>query len=140
VSAFVVQRLERRPDAARAARGAVRDLCANRLADELVTDVELVVSELVTNAVTHGAGEITLTVTLVRDGVTLSVLDEGDGRPRLRDVGTGSGHGRGLALVASLVDEWQVREAPGGVGKEVRCVLSGSAIGREQLPIIDAVG
>jgi anti-sigma regulatory factor (Ser/Thr protein kinase) len=134
-----VQRLERQPDAARAARGAVRDLCANRSADELVTDVELVVSELVTNAVTHGAGEITLTVTLVRNSsVTLSVLDEGDGRPRLRNVGAGSGHGRGLALVARLADEWQVRESPAGVGKEVWCVLSGSAIG-EQEPV-DAVG
>ncbi len=139
MSAFVVQRLERGPDAARAARGTVRDLCGNRLADELVTDVELVVSELVTNAVTHGAGEITLTVTLVRDGVTLSVLDQGDGRPRLRRVGAGSGHGRGLALVARLADEWQVRETPGGIGKEVWCVLSGTAAGQEQQPV-DAVG
>jgi anti-sigma regulatory factor (Ser/Thr protein kinase) len=117
----------------------VRDLCENRLADELVTDVELVVSELVTNAVTHGAGEITLTITLVRDSVTLSVLDEGGGRPKLRHVGSGSGHGRGLALVARLADEWQVREAPEGVGKEVWCVLSATATGREQKPV-DAVG
>jgi anti-sigma regulatory factor (Ser/Thr protein kinase) len=139
VSTFVVQRLGRRPDAARAARGAVRDLCTNRLADEFVTDVELVVSELVTNAVTHGAGEITLTVTLVRDGVTLSVLDEGGGRPRLREVGAGTGHGRGLALVARLADQWQVREAPDGIGKEVWCVLSGTATEREQQPV-DALG
>ena len=116
----------------------MRDLCANRLADELVTDVELVVSELVTNAVTHGAGEITLTVTLVRDGVTLSVLDEGGGRPRLRHARAGSGHGRGLALVACLSDDWQVRDAPAGVGKEVWCVLSGTATGQQQT--VEAMG
>jgi anti-sigma regulatory factor (Ser/Thr protein kinase) len=138
VSASVVQRLERRPDAARAARGAVRALCGNRLADVFVTDVELVVSELVTNAVTHGAGEITLTVILVRDSVTLSVLDEGGGRPRLRHAGAGSGHGRGLALVSCLADEWQVRGAPDGVGKEVWCVLSGTVTRREQP--VDAMG
>ena len=138
MSAFVVQRLERRSDAAGAARAVVRDLCVGRVADELVTDVELVVSELVTNAVTHGAGEITLTVTMVRDSVSLSVLDEGDGRPRLRRVGAGSGHGRGLALVERLVDDWLVRDTPGGVGKEVRCVLSGTAAGRQQQA--DAVG
>jgi anti-sigma regulatory factor (Ser/Thr protein kinase) len=136
---LVVQRLERRPDAARAARGVVRDLCDDRLPRERLTDLELVVSELVTNAVTHGAGQITLTVTLVRDSVTLSVLDEGGGRPQLRHVGAGSGHGRGLALVAHLAGEWQVRDAPDGVGKEVWCVLSASATGREQRPV-DAVG
>ena len=70
MSAFVVQRLERGTDAARDGQGAVRDLCAGRLADELVTDVELVVSELVTNAATHGAGEIILTVTLARESVS----------------------------------------------------------------------
>ena len=139
MSAFVVQRLERGPDAARAARQAVRDLCGNRLAAEFVTDVELVVSELVTNAVTHGAGQVTLTVTLANGRVTLSVMDEGGGRPRLRHVEDGSGHGRGLALVVRIAHEWQVREAPQGVGKEVWCVLSGAAAGRGQQPV-DAVG
>jgi anti-sigma regulatory factor (Ser/Thr protein kinase) len=138
VSAFVVQRLERRPDAARAARAAVRDLCGDRLTGERLTDVELVVSELVTNAVRHGAGQITLTVTLACDNVTLSVLDEGRGRPQLRQVETHSSHGHGLALVARLADDWQVRESIGGVGKEVWCVLSATAIGREQP--VDAVG
>jgi anti-sigma regulatory factor (Ser/Thr protein kinase) len=138
VSVFVVQRLERGPDAARSARNAVRDLCGDRLPAERLTDIELVVSELVTNAVTHGAGEITLTVTLAGDRVTLSVLDEGPGRPQLRQVGSSSGHGRGLALVACLADEWQVRESPGGVGKEVWCVLSRTAADRQQP--VDAVG
>jgi anti-sigma regulatory factor (Ser/Thr protein kinase) len=135
---FVVQRLERRPDAARTARSAVRDLCGDRLPGQRLTDVELVVSELVTNAVTHGAGQITLTVTLADDRVTLSVLDEGHGRPHLGQVGTRSGHGRGLALVACLVDDWHVREMPGAIGKEVWCVLSATATRREQP--VDAVG
>ncbi len=125
MTSSVVRTLRRRPDAAAAARRQVRDVCRSRGAD-VVGDVELVVSELVANAVRHGAGTITLVLALLPDGVRVAVADRGPGGPTLVDAGLERTDGRGIALVDRLAAEWGVDRLPDG-GKEVWCVVSAAA-------------
>ena len=74
--------------------------------DRLDTAV-LLVSELVTNAVLHGAGDIRLLIAL--DGATarFAVSDDGDGTPVVRD-DPGPDGGWGLRLVGQLAARWGV--------------------------------
>ncbi|MEU2901103.1 DUF6415 family natural product biosynthesis protein [Streptomyces sp. NPDC007056] len=71
--------------------------------EPLVDDAELIVSELVTNAIQHGAGgQVTFTMT-VRDGfLRLAVHCETTGRPVVHHAGDDAEHGRGLFLVNCL--------------------------------------
>jgi anti-sigma regulatory factor (Ser/Thr protein kinase) len=66
--------------------------------------VELVVSELVTNALRHGDGPIE--VCLVRAGgeLRVSAHDDGDGRPVLRHPRADDETGRGLALISAMIE------------------------------------
>ena len=118
----------RRRDAARLARGYARAQCAGHTPPRLVEDVELVVSELVTNAMRHGRGEITMHLEVTPDRVVVGVQDQGAGRPSPRDADATDANGRGLALVAILATEWGVRPEPGG-GKVVWCVLTPAVSG-----------
>ena len=85
---------------------------------DTVDRVELVVSELVTNAVRYGPGEtISLRLVATPDGgVTGEVVDQGDGHAAIdeQDV-TNDGlddelaeGGRGLMIVDRLASEWGV--------------------------------
>ncbi|MFD5570920.1 SpoIIE family protein phosphatase [Streptomyces cadmiisoli] len=79
----------------------------------LVPTTELVVSELVTNALRHGAGPIRLR--LIRHQVlTCEVFDSGNCYPRLRRARIVDENGRGLLLVARLSRRWGFRSASGG--------------------------
>ena len=78
--------------------------------DELDT-AKLLVSELVTNAVVHGHGEITLRAKLDEDRLLVEVIDQGQGFERTvrqRDF-AGIG-GRGLAIVDSEASRWGIHE------------------------------
>jgi hypothetical protein len=90
----------------------------------LTDDVLIVVSELVTNAVIHGQGTITVLVGIADGGmVAVGVRDEGPGRPRLEGVDDASPRGRGIAMVASIARDWGVLQDPAG-GKMVWCLLA----------------
>jgi anti-sigma regulatory factor (Ser/Thr protein kinase) len=71
--------------------------------------VELLVSELVTNALLHGSGDRFLMIDLQSDCVHVEVHD-GDRTPDLAPlkVDALSEHGRGLAIVDALVSSWGV--------------------------------
>jgi anti-sigma regulatory factor (Ser/Thr protein kinase) len=122
----IVRTLRRRPEAAREARCEVRDLCRSHGAD-LVGDAELVVSELVTNAVRHGAGAITLVLDLLPDGVRVAVADGGPGAPTVCDAEPERIDGRGIALVDRVGTAWGVLPAPDG-GKEVWCLVTAGQV------------
>ncbi|MEV7321882.1 SpoIIE family protein phosphatase [Streptomyces sp. NPDC093970] len=79
----------------------------------LVATTELIVSELVTNAVRHGAGPITLR--LIRHEVLVcEVTDTSDSVPHLRHARPTDEGGRGLFLVAQLASRRGTRNSPSG--------------------------
>jgi two-component sensor histidine kinase len=106
-----------------AARRLTRDLLTGGWGEPaaLADVAELVVSELVTNAVRYGAGAVTLQLSRHHDGVVVEVGDEGAGTPRRRRSGADDEGGRGLLLVGALAAGWGVRQA--GAGKVVWCRL-----------------
>ncbi|WP_280688040.1 SpoIIE family protein phosphatase [Kitasatospora sp. GAS204B] len=81
--------------------------------DELVDTTELLVSELVTNALRHGRGDIRLR--LLRDtAVVCEVWDDGYAQPRQRRAQETDEGGRGLQLVSLLAERWGSRRTPHG--------------------------
>ncbi|MFF7476961.1 SpoIIE family protein phosphatase [Streptomyces sp. NPDC008092] len=74
---------------------------------------ELIVSELVTNAIRYGGGPIGLR--LIRDDVLIcEVWDGSSTSPRLRRARTTDEGGRGLFLVAQLASRWGTRYTADG--------------------------
>ncbi len=74
----------------------------------------LLVSEVATNALVHGAGEVRVAVSEGDGALRVEVADDGPGRPVLQEFGPDAEGGRGMALVAALADAWGVQERPGG--------------------------
>jgi anti-sigma regulatory factor (Ser/Thr protein kinase) len=90
------------------ARRAVGDVLERWSLSGERSPLELVTSELFTNAVRHGRGRVTVTVEADESVVRLEVCDEGGGQPTLRPVDT-TGNvvgGWGLHLVDQLVAAW----------------------------------
>ncbi|MGX5208202.1 SpoIIE family protein phosphatase [Streptomyces violaceus] len=76
--------------------------------DELVFTTELVVSELVTNAIRYATGSIRLR--LIRErALVCEVFDGGATAPHLRHPRTTDEGGRGLLLVSQLTQRWGTR-------------------------------
>ncbi|MER5629447.1 ATP-binding protein [Streptomyces nitrosporeus] len=93
---------------------------------ELAEDAALLVSELATNALLHGAVrgrlfrvELTLTASTLRIAVSDA---RGERVPLLRVAEDGDCYGRGLAVVARIADDWGVE--PRSVGKTVFAELA----------------
>jgi anti-sigma regulatory factor (Ser/Thr protein kinase) len=91
----------------------------------LVEDAELLVSEMVTNAVRHGLPPSEVHVCSYGTGVRLEVSDTGPWRPRQRQTDPLAPGGRGLVLIESLATRWGVmpRTETGLGGKVVWCEL-----------------
>ncbi|GAA2260138.1 hypothetical protein GCM10010145_32210 [Streptomyces ruber] len=102
------------PAAVARTRGQVLDRMALWGLREAAFTAELVVSELVTNAIRHGAPPIQLR--LVHDDTTLicEVSDSSGTAPHLRRAMTFDEGGRGLLLVARLTRRWGSRHTADG--------------------------
>jgi GAF domain-containing protein/anti-sigma regulatory factor (Ser/Thr protein kinase) len=115
--------LPRDPSAVAQARRAVEAHAVGLSEAELDT-ARLLVSELVTNAIRHGEGRITLTLGLDDARVRVEVHDDGSRRLRRREHPDADGGGFGLNLVAELASRWgadadagvwfELDRAPGG--------------------------
>ncbi|WP_030577750.1 SpoIIE family protein phosphatase [Streptomyces anulatus] len=97
--------------------GRARALVTGQLAawglEELSFATELVVSELVTNAVRYAGGPLGLR--LIRDRTLVcEVADTGHTSPHLRHSAEDDEGGRGLFIVAQLVQRWGTRYTPTG--------------------------
>lgn len=101
-----------------------RALLRRRLAEwgvpGLRDTAELLLSELVTNALVHTTGGALLTVTLTRGTrarLRVEVRDEAPHRPSPRPAPDDASGGRGLLIVRALADEWGM--CPLAAGKAV---------------------
>jgi len=75
---------------------------------------ELLVSELVTNAVVHAHGPVELRVWAVPDLVRVEVRDGSRSAPRIRDYGPESTTGRGVRMLDNLASSWGVELGSSG--------------------------
>ncbi|MGQ4419759.1 SpoIIE family protein phosphatase, partial [Streptomyces sp. SAS_269] len=103
-----------------AAGGAFRQAATERLTawglEEIAFVTELVVSELVTNAIRYGEPPVQLR--LIRDGALIcEVSDASSTSPHLRRAHAYDEGGRGLLLVAQLTQRWGSRQT--GSGKTI---------------------
>jgi anti-sigma regulatory factor (Ser/Thr protein kinase) len=87
-----------------------------------LSDIAMIVSELVTNAVRAGADVIDVAVTLTDGELRIEVTDGVGGWPTVRDADIEDATGRGLPLVAAIAERWGVdRNDP--TGKHVWATL-----------------
>ncbi|MEW2245355.1 SpoIIE family protein phosphatase [Streptomyces sp. NPDC026666] len=101
-------------DAVAEARRRAHDrLVAWKVDEETAFNTELIVSELVTNAIRHGTPPVQLR--LINDRtLTCEVLDGSAAAPRLRHARTADEGGRGLFIAAQLARAWGTRYSPEG--------------------------
>lgn len=76
------------------------------LAADRIGAIELLVTELVTNAVEHARSPPTLRLEVDRDTLRFEVEDAGGGRPHIRDRDPDRLGGWGLRIVDELADSW----------------------------------
>ncbi|MFD8304618.1 SpoIIE family protein phosphatase [Streptomyces sp. NPDC059690] len=81
--------------------------------DELAFSSELILSELVTNAIRYGADPIHVRVLFDRT-LICEVFDSSSTSPHLRYAAMTDEGGRGLFLVAQLAERWGTRYTPAG--------------------------
>jgi hypothetical protein len=89
------------------------------LAEDVVADVQLVATELVTNAHLHGESPVTfrLLASPEQGRLRVEMFDSGPGEPTMRRPGSTQSHGRGLLLVDGYSLGWGSTPEP--VGKTV---------------------
>ncbi|MFD5569093.1 SpoIIE family protein phosphatase [Streptomyces cadmiisoli] len=100
-----------------AAVSGMRDAVSEKLDEwgltELGFSVELVLSELITNAIRHGSEPIH--VRLIRDRTLICEVSDGSSTsPHLRYAATMDEGGRGLFLVSQMAERWGTRYTPQG--------------------------
>ncbi|GHJ39289.1 ATP-binding protein [Streptomyces sp. TS71-3] len=91
---------------------------------ELVDNAVLATAELFANAVRHASSNprdvVTLTLECTDRELRVTVADSSPLQPRLRTPDAAAESGRGLSIVAALVDDWgTVPPDPGTTGKKV---------------------
>ena len=105
--------------ACRHARNAVREFCSSRGLSDVADDAELLTSEVVSNAIRHSDGM--LTVLFVRANNTIAVAVS-DNNPQVPSIPTAAPDvlaesGRGLTVLSNIAGDWGM--SPGSGGKTV---------------------
>lgn len=93
---------------ARAARRDLRAALGERVGSDTLATVELLATELITNAVRHARSGAKVTAAVSGDRIRVGVTDDGPGTPQVRRASEQAESGRGLALVEALAADWGV--------------------------------
>lgn len=105
----VRRRLPAQPASVGAARRLVRAVLDAGDRRDLLDNAELLVSEVVTNAIVHAGTVIDVHLCLGEDGLVAEVVDGSPHLPVTRHYSDLAGTGRGLRMLETLVDRWGVR-------------------------------
>ncbi len=112
-----------RPEAASAGlarRHLSTELDGSGLSPQVLDDLLLIVTELISNALRHAdampSGDIGVNWLIDAGSITVSVTDGGGNQlPHTVDAAPDATSGRGMAIVAALADDWGIRHAEGVV-------------------------
>jgi anti-sigma regulatory factor (Ser/Thr protein kinase) len=96
-----------------------------RLDRELTETALLLVSEVATNAIRHGAPPVRLSLRLERNRLRVEVTDSSPALPELTNAEPDQTSGRGLQIVQQLAGAWGATSSPRRLGKTVWFELSG---------------
>ncbi|MER6500281.1 SpoIIE family protein phosphatase [Streptomyces sp. NPDC001455] len=120
------------PSAVASARQHAADQLAAWGLDEAVFTTELVVSELVTNAIRYGSPPIQLRLLFHDHTLICEVSDTSSTAPHMRRARVLDENGRGLLLVAQLTGHWGTRPTPHGktiwAEQNVRAMAAGPSV------------
>jgi serine phosphatase RsbU (regulator of sigma subunit)/anti-sigma regulatory factor (Ser/Thr protein kinase) len=105
--------------AVRHARSLIRDPLKRWGLEDLIDSSELLVSELVTNAIKYAKGEVSLRLILEPDSLVCEVHDSSPALPRVLQVDKDAENGRGLHVVSQVAAKWGMRRT--ATGKVVWC-------------------
>jgi serine phosphatase RsbU (regulator of sigma subunit)/anti-sigma regulatory factor (Ser/Thr protein kinase) len=110
----VTFQLEPELSAVRTARALIRDPLKRWGLEDLIDASELLVSELVTNAIRYANGEVMLRLILEPDSLVCEVHDSSPALPRVLQVDKDAENGRGLHVVSQLAARWGARRTLSG--------------------------
>lgn len=96
-------RLRRDPAQVGQARRFVRESLARWALYDYIEYTVLIISELVTNALRHGTGTVSIQLSRAEHDFRIEVHDHGPGRPVRRHAGAGDEGGRGLEVIDGLI-------------------------------------
>jgi anti-sigma regulatory factor (Ser/Thr protein kinase) len=125
--------LPRSKEAPQIARRAVIEWYGDSLEADELENTKIVVSELVTNAVTHGVGRIRFRAHSDDDRILVEVLDEGSGfEYEAGQVPFDQLRGRGLEIVEAASSRWGIHEGTMHVWAEIE--REGPRLGENKKP------
>lgn len=110
--------LPRSPQAAGLARRWLSDALP-QMPGEALSEAQLLVTEVVTNALRHGAAPVTMKLRVGATGLRVEVRDDGARLPQQRTASALDTGGRGLQIVDQLATDWGVSRPRAGHGKVV---------------------
>jgi anti-sigma regulatory factor (Ser/Thr protein kinase) len=120
----IERRFPRHPRSVGRARTWLREQVSSwRIPDETMETAVLLLSELMTNACRHArvspGRQIGARCALRQGALRVEVSDASSEWPKLKCARAEDESGRGLALVATLANSWDVQPRPYGIGKTV---------------------
>ena len=114
VSRSTAVTLERDPASVAEARRVVREFAAEHGLDAVLDDVQLLTSEVVTNAILHAGTAVGLRLIAVADRLRVEASDGSGARPVRREANAEATNGRGLLLLDRVATSWDVVGTPDG--------------------------
>ena len=102
------------PSSVATARKVVRDVLTVAEREDLLETAQLLVSEIVTNALVHAGTPIDFPASVGDAGLRVEVTDGSTQAPSPRSYAAMAGTGRGLRLLQQLVDHWGTLARPNG--------------------------